>query len=109
MNAYTKENKSNIHFFDVILCPYEDQTLAFFMKLAFTFIWAISIPNGLLYGASTDYIIALAVMVAALILNILFCHICYRRWIDFITFFILYLPVFYVFFHANIGNYLILN
>ena len=105
MNAYTKENKSNIHFFDVILCPYEDQTLAFFMKLAFTFIWAISIPNGLLYGASTDYIIALAVMVAALILNILFCHICYRRWIDFITFFILYLPVFYVFFHANIGYF----
>ena len=105
MNAHTKENKSNIHFFDVILCPYEDQTLAFYMKLAFTFIWAISIPNGLLYGASSDYIIALTVMVTVLILNMLFCHICYRRWIDFITYFILCLPVFYVFFHANIGYF----
>ncbi len=105
MNAHTKENKSNIHFFDVILCPYEDQTLAFYMKLAFTFIWAISIPNGLLYGASSDYMIALAVMVTILILNMLFSHICYRRWIDFITYFILCLPVFYVFFHANIGYF----
>ena len=29
-------------------CPYEDKSLAFWIKVVFEFIWAISIPNGML-------------------------------------------------------------
>ena len=103
MKKNTKEFKFNPNFFNVIMCPYEDRTLAFWMKLAFTFIWAVSIPNGILYGVSSDYVIALSLMVLILILNMVLCHLYYRRWIDFVTFFALCIPVFYIFFHANIG------
>ena len=89
-------------FLQTIKCPYEDQILAFWMKIVFGFIWAISIPNGILYGASWDYLVALAVMVALLAGNMLICRKHYRRWIDVVTFLILSIPVFYVYYHASV-------
>lgn len=38
------------HIWEVIVCPYEDKSLAFWIKVVFEFIWAISIPNGIVYG-----------------------------------------------------------
>ena len=38
------------HIWEVIMCPYEDKSLAFWIKVVFGFIWAISIPNGIVYG-----------------------------------------------------------
>lgn len=36
------------------------------VKVVFGFIWAISIPNGIIYGAPDDYIISLIIMVTVL-------------------------------------------
>ena len=46
-------------FIDILMCRYEDEHLALWMKIVFCFIWIISIPNGLIYGVDTDYIMAL--------------------------------------------------
>ena len=35
------------HIWEVIVCPYEDKSLAFWIKVVFEFIWAISILNGI--------------------------------------------------------------
>ena len=47
-------------FIDILMCRYEDEHLALWMKIVFCFIWIISIPNGLIYGVDTDYIIFIA-------------------------------------------------
>ena len=57
------------NFRDIVLCPYEDEQLAAWIKLVFGMIWAISIPNGLIYGASMEYQIALMIMVGVLALD----------------------------------------
>ena len=43
-------------FIDILMCRYEDERLALWMKIVFCFIWIVSIPNGLIYGVDTDYI-----------------------------------------------------
>ena len=69
------------HIWEVIVCPYEDKSLAFWIKVVFEFIWAISIPNGIVYGAPDDYIIALIIMVTVLFINIMVSRFYYRTWI----------------------------
>lgn len=93
------------HIWEVIVCPYEDKSLAFWIKVVFEFIWAISIPNGIVYGAPDDYIIALIIMVTVLFINIMVSRFYYRTWIDAIVCIILSIPVFYVYYHASIGYF----
>ena len=45
---------------------YEDRELALWMKIVFGFIWAISILNGIFYGAPVSYLLAMGMMVALL-------------------------------------------
>ncbi len=87
------------------MCPYEDMSLAFWIKIVFGFIWAISIPNGIMYGAPKDYIITLSIMVTILLINIIVSLFYYRTWIDAIVCVILSIPVFYVYYHASIGYF----
>lgn len=93
------------HIWEVIMCPYEDKSLAFWIKVVFGFIWAISIPNGIIYGAPDDYIISLIIMVTVLFINIMVSRFYYRTWIDAIVCIILSIPVFYVYYHASIGYF----
>ncbi len=93
------------HIWEVIMCPYEDKSLAFWIKVVFGFIWAISIPNGIVYGAPDDYIISLIIMVTVLFINIMVSRFYYRTWIDAIVCIILSIPVFYVYYHASIGYF----
>lgn len=64
------------------------------MKIIFGFIWAISILNGILYGAPVSYLLAMGMMVALLAGNITVCRRHYRRWIDVVTFTLLSIPIF---------------
>lgn len=91
-------------FVEILLCPYEDEVLAFYMKLAFAFIWVISIINGLLYKASASYFIALAVMNLALAGNLLICRRHRVRWLDVATFCVLSIPVCYIYCSAGVGD-----
>ena len=90
---------------EVIMCPYKDKNLAFWIKVVFGFIWAASIPNGIVYGAPADYIISLTLMVTVLFINIVVSRYYYRTWIDAIVCIILSIPVSYVYYHASIGYF----
>lgn len=69
-NAETKAKRIRENFWDTVNAPYEDRELALWMKIVFGFIWAISILNGIFYGARASYLIALGIMVALLFGNI---------------------------------------
>lgn len=92
-------------FWEIIACPYEDEKLAFWIKLVFGFIWVNSIPNGMLFGVNGDYLIALFVMVMILVADIWIGTKYQSGWIDMIVFIILCLPAFYVYEHACIGYF----
>lgn len=105
MSEITKVTSHIKNIWEVIMCPYEDKNLAFWIKVVFGFIWAISVPNGIVYGAPDDYIISLIIMVAILFINIIASKFYYRTWIDAIVCIILSIPVFYVYYHASIGYF----
>ena len=65
-------------FIDILMCRYEDERLALWMKIVFCFIWIVSIPNGLIYGVDTDYIMALFSIILMLLLNIAVSPCVYR-------------------------------
>lgn len=93
------------NFRDIVLCPYEDEQLAAWIKLVFGMIWAISIPNGLIYGASMEYQIALMIMVGVLVLDMWIGRKHRSMWLDTVVFMLLCLPVFFVYYHALIGSF----
>ena len=93
------------NFRDIVLCPYEDEQLAAWIKLVFGMIWAISIPNGLIYGASMEYQIALMIMVGVLALDMWIGRKHRSTWLDTVVFMLLCLPVFFVYYHALIGSF----
>ena len=66
-------------FIDILMCRYEDERLALWMKIVFCFIWIVSIPNGLIYGVDTDYIMALFSIILMLLLNIVCILPCVYR------------------------------
>ena len=68
-------------FIDILMCRYEDERLALWMKIVFCFIWIVSIPNGLIYGVDTDYIMALFSIILMLLLNIAVSRKNYRTWV----------------------------
>ena len=107
-NAETKAKRIRENFWDTVNAPYEDRELALWMKIIFGFIWAISILNGILYGAPVSYLLAMGMMVALLAGNIAVCRRHYRRWIDVVTFTLLSIPIFYVYYHASIGYFSVL-
>ena len=107
-NAETKAKRIRENFWDTVSIPYEDRELALWMKIIFGFIWAISILNGILYGAPVSYLLAMGMMVALLAGNIAVCRRHYRRWIDVVTFTLLSIPIFYVYYHASIGYFSVL-
>ena len=92
-------------FIDILMCRYEDEHLALWMKIVFCFIWIISIPNGLIYGVDTDYIMALFSIILMLLLNIAVSRKNYRTWVDVAAFIIIAIPVFFVYYHACIGYF----
>ena len=73
-NAETKAKRMRENFWDTVNVPYEDRELALWMKIVFGFIWAISILNGIVYGARASYLIVLGIMVALLSGNIAVCR-----------------------------------
>ncbi len=89
----------------VVSCPYQDQKMAFWMKSIFAVLWLISIPNGIFFHASRDYLIALSYMTSVLLINLFVCRHHYHRWIDVVTAACLLVGVFYVFFHVSIGYF----
>lgn len=93
---------------EVLLCPYEDENLAFYMKLVFGFIWTASIPIGMFIRTEEDYIKALAVIVLVLVINILISRNYHQLWIDVITCWVICIPVYYVFYNACIGYFSII-
>ena len=107
-NAETKAKRIRENFWDTVNAPYEDRELALWMKIVFGFIWAISILNGIFYGARASYLIALGIMVALLFGNIAVWRRHYHRWIDVVTFTLLSIPIFYVYYHASIGYFSVL-
>lgn len=68
-------------------------------------IWAVSIPNGLIYGASMEYQIVLMIMVGVLALDIWIERKHRSMWLDTVVFTLLCLPVFFVYYHALIGSF----
>ena len=92
-------------FIDILMCRYEDEHLALWMKIVFCFIWIISIPNGLIYGVDMDYIMALFSIILMLLLNIAVSRKNYRTWVDVAAFIIIAIPVFFVYYHACIGYF----
>lgn len=107
-SAETKAKRNRDNFWNTVSIPYEDRELALWMKIIFGFIWAISILNGILYGAPVSYLLAMGMMVALLAGNIAVCRRHYRRWIDVVTFTLLSIPIFYVYYHASIGYFSVL-
>ena len=107
-SAETKAKRNRDNFWNMVSIPYEDRELALWMKIIFGFIWAISILNGILYGAPVSYLLAMGMMVALLAGNIAVCRRHYRRWIDVVTFTLLSIPIFYVYYHASIGYFSVL-
>lgn len=107
-SAETKAKRNRDNFWNTVSIPYEDRELALWMKIIFGFIWAISILNGVLYGAPVSYLLAMGMMVALLAGNIAVCRRHYRRWIDVVTFTLLSIPIFYVYYHASIGYFSVL-
>ncbi len=89
----------------VVSCPYQDQKMAFWMKSIFAVLWLISIPNGIFFHASRDYLIVLSYMTSVLLINLFVCRHHYHRWIDVVTAACLLVGVFYVFFHVSIGYF----
>ena len=65
-SAETKAKRNRDNFWNTVSIPYEDRELALWMKIIFGFIWAISILNGILYGAPVSYLLAMGMMVALL-------------------------------------------
>lgn len=89
----------------VVSCPYQDQKMAFWMKSIFAVLWLISIPNGIFFHASRDYLIVLSYMTSVLLINLFVCRHHYHRWIDVVTAACLLVGVFYVFFYVCIGYF----
>lgn len=89
----------------VVSCPYQDQKMAFWMKSIFAVLWLISIPNGIIFHASRDYLIVLSYLTSVLLINLFVCRHHYHRWIDVVTAACLLVGVFYVFFYACIGYF----
>lgn len=89
----------------VVSCPYQDQKMAFWMKSIFAVLWLISIPNGIFFHASRDYLIVLSYLTSVLLINLFVCRHHYHRWIDVVTAACLLVGVFYVFFYACIGYF----
>ena len=56
-SAETKAKRNRDNFWNTVSIPYEDRELALWMKIIFGFIWAISILNGILYGAPVSYLL----------------------------------------------------
>ncbi len=89
----------------VVSCPYQGQKMAFCMKSIFAVLWLISIPNGIFFHASRDYLIVLSYLTSVLLINLFVCRHHYHRWIDVVTAACLLVGVFYVFFHGCIGYF----
>ena len=89
----------------VVSCPHQDQKMAFWMKSIFAVLWLISIPNGIFFHASRDYLIVLSYLTSVLLINLFVCRHHYHRWIDVVTAACLLVGVFYVFFHVSIGYF----
>ena len=89
----------------VVSCPYQDQKMAFWMKSIFAVLWLISIPNGIFFHASRDYLIVLSYLTSVLLINLFVCRHHYHRWIDVVTAACLLVGVFYVFFYVCIGYF----
>ena len=79
--------------------------MAFWMKSIFAVLWLISIPNGIFFHASRDYLIVLSYLTSVLLINLFVCRHHYHRWIDVVTAACLLVGVFYVFFYACIGYF----
>lgn len=93
------------HFTDVLLLPYEDELLSFWMKLVFLFFWVVSILNGLLFKTDLSYIIAQLFLIGGLSLNLILCKKSRQRWINVFTFFLLCIPNCFIFYNASIGSF----
>lgn len=105
-NKFITAYKNKLSYFtDVILLPYEDELLSFWMKLVFLFIWVAGIINGLLFQTATSYIATLLILVGILTLNLIICRKNNHRWINDITFFLLCIPVCFIFYNAGIGSF----
>ena len=78
-------------FIDILMCRYEDERLALWMKIVFCFIWIVSIP--------------LFSIILMLLLNIAVSRKNYRTWVDVAAFIIIAIPVFFVYYHACIGYF----
>ncbi len=84
----------------VVSCPYQGQKMAFCMKSIFAVLWLISIPNGIFFHASRDYLIVLSYLTSVLLINLFVCRHHYHRWNDVVTAACLLYGEFYVFFHC---------
>lgn len=98
-----KLQKRIAEWMEIVLCPYEDEQMAFFMKLVFLFIWVISIGNGLLSGASVGCFAALGMMNLGLLLNLAVSRTHRELWIDVVTFVMLCFPAAYIFYYQDMG------
>lgn len=90
-------------FLEALLCPYEDEILALWVKFALSIIWGLCIPNALLYGADSRYIKSLILILAILILNILITRKNRKNGLDVVTFWILSIFVFYICYNMYVG------
>lgn len=90
---------------EILRCPYEDEELAFWMKIVLEIMCVICILSGLIHGVGYDYIAAVFIMILVFAVNIAVCTKFKKLWIDIVTFCIICLPVCYVFCHACIGYF----
>lgn len=93
---------------EVLICPYEDKSLAFWMKVVFGFIWSISMVVAKIYKTDNEYFLALACTVILLVLNMIWNRYYQKNWLDILTFSVLCVEVFIVFFRGYIGYFSVL-
>ena len=107
-NAETKAKRIRENFWDTVNAPYEDRGIGTLDENYIQFIWAISIFKRHSLRCAGVYLLAMGMMVALLAGNIAVCRRHYRRWIDVVTFTLLSIPIFYVYYHASIGYFSVL-
>lgn len=90
---------------EILVCPYEDRSLAFWMKVVFGFIWGISMIVAKIYRTENNYFLALAATVILLVLNMVWNRFYQKTWLDILTFSVLCAEVFIVFFRGYIGYF----
>lgn len=95
-------------FMEVLMCPYEDQILASNMKVAFYLLCAANQLIGLFMSDGYDYIIDMTFLVFLLFFNIIISKKYKNLWVDVITFWIMFIPIYRIFCDGCTGEFTII-